>query len=68
MNVSPCVAVLFHRIGPYHFAQLGIIADGGPERFAGGLMRAVQVATRRPPPQAAWFDQALLGAFARRPR
>jgi 1,2-diacylglycerol 3-alpha-glucosyltransferase len=44
-----------------------IIADWGPERFADGLMQAVQVALRRPPPQAAWFDQALLRALARRP-
>jgi hypothetical protein len=30
-------------------------------------MHAVQVATRQPSPHAAWFDQALLWALARRP-
>ena len=45
MNVSPCVAVLFHRIGPYHFAQLGIIADWRPHRCADGPMHAL---ARRP--------------------
>jgi 1,2-diacylglycerol 3-alpha-glucosyltransferase len=44
-----------------------IIADWGPERFADGLMRAVQVAMSRPPPPAGWSDQALLWALARRP-
>jgi 1,2-diacylglycerol 3-alpha-glucosyltransferase len=44
-----------------------IIADWGPERFADGLIRAVQVALRRPPPKASWFDQALLWALAHRP-
>jgi 1,2-diacylglycerol 3-alpha-glucosyltransferase len=43
-----------------------IVADWGPERFAEGLMHAIGVALRRPPPQAAWFDQALLWALARR--
>jgi 1,2-diacylglycerol 3-alpha-glucosyltransferase len=44
-----------------------IIADWGPERFAAGLMQAVEVALRRSPPQASSFDQALLWALARRP-
>jgi hypothetical protein len=30
-------------------------------------MHAIRVAQRRPLPQAAWFDQALLWALARRP-
>jgi glycosyltransferase involved in cell wall biosynthesis len=44
-----------------------IIADWGPERFADGLMQAVAVARRRPPPPASTFDRALLWALARRP-
>ena len=48
-------------------ASRHIIAHWGPDRFAQGLMQAVQVAMRRPPPQAAWFDQTLLWALARRP-
>jgi glycosyltransferase involved in cell wall biosynthesis len=44
-----------------------IIADWGPERFADGLMQAVQTALRRPPPTPSLFDQALLLALARRP-
>jgi glycosyltransferase involved in cell wall biosynthesis len=48
-------------------ASQRIVADWGPDRFAHGLMQAVQVALRRPLPQAAWFDQALLWALARRP-
>jgi glycosyltransferase involved in cell wall biosynthesis len=43
-----------------------IIADWGPERFAGGLMRAVQVAVSRPPPKASWVDQALLWTLIHR--
>jgi 1,2-diacylglycerol 3-alpha-glucosyltransferase len=43
-----------------------IIAAWGPERFADGLMQAVEAAIRRPP-QPAWFDQILLWALARRP-
>ena len=43
-----------------------IIADWGPERFADGLMQAAAAATRRPPPRASWFDQALLWALAQR--
>jgi hypothetical protein len=42
-----------------------IIADWGPERFADGLMQAVQTALRRPPPTPSLFDQALLFALAR---
>jgi 1,2-diacylglycerol 3-alpha-glucosyltransferase len=48
-------------------ASQRIVADWGPERFAEGLMHAIGVALRRPPPQAAWLDQALLWALARRP-
>jgi glycosyltransferase involved in cell wall biosynthesis len=44
-----------------------IIADWGPERFADGLMKAVQVALSRPLPTASWFDQGLLRLLARRP-
>ena len=44
-----------------------IIADWGPERFADGLMQAVQAALRRPPPTPSLFDQALVWALARRP-
>jgi 1,2-diacylglycerol 3-alpha-glucosyltransferase len=44
-----------------------IIADWGPERFADGLMLAVEAAMRRPWPQASWLDQGLLWALARRP-
>ena len=43
-----------------------IIANWGPERFADGLLQAVEVAMSRPPPRAAWFDRALLWALARR--
>ena len=42
-------------------------ADWGPERFADGLMQAVQAALRRPPPTPSLFDQALVWALARRP-
>jgi 1,2-diacylglycerol 3-alpha-glucosyltransferase len=49
-------------------ASQRIIADWGPERFADGLMQAAQAALHRPAPQAAWFDQILLWALARRPR
>jgi glycosyltransferase involved in cell wall biosynthesis len=48
-------------------AGRSIVADWGPERFAGGLMQAVEAAMRRPAPQASWLDRALLGALARRP-
>jgi hypothetical protein len=44
-----------------------IIADWGPERFADGLMQAVQLAMSRPPPQPSLFDRALLRALAHRP-
>ena len=49
-------------------ASQRIVADWGPERFADGLMRAVQVAMGRPRPRASRFDRALLCALARRPR
>jgi hypothetical protein len=48
-------------------ASQRIIADWGPERFADGLMQAVQAALRRPPPTPSLFDQALVWALARRP-
>jgi 1,2-diacylglycerol 3-alpha-glucosyltransferase len=48
-------------------ASQTIVADWGPDRFADGLMRAVEAAASRPPPQTAWFDHALLWALARRP-
>jgi 1,2-diacylglycerol 3-alpha-glucosyltransferase len=44
-----------------------IIAEWGPERFADGLMQAVQAAMRWPAPTPSLFDQALLCALARRP-
>ena len=44
-----------------------IIADWGPERFADGLVQAVQAALRRPPRMPSLFDQTLLWALARRP-
>jgi 1,2-diacylglycerol 3-alpha-glucosyltransferase len=44
-----------------------IIADWGPERFADGLMKAVDVAlSRRRPPQASWPDRLLLSALISR--
>jgi glycosyltransferase involved in cell wall biosynthesis len=43
-----------------------IIADWGPERFADGLMQAVQVALSRPPPKASWLDRSLLWALVHR--
>jgi glycosyltransferase involved in cell wall biosynthesis len=43
-----------------------IIAGWGPERFADGLMQAVDVALRRPPPPPSWFDRSLLWALAHR--
>jgi 1,2-diacylglycerol 3-alpha-glucosyltransferase len=48
-------------------ASQTIVAGWGPDRFADGLMRAVEAAASRPPPQTAWFDHALLWALARRP-
>ena len=44
-----------------------IVADWGPERFADGLMQAVELAVSRPRPQASVFDQTLLRALAHRP-
>jgi glycosyltransferase involved in cell wall biosynthesis len=43
-----------------------IIADWGPERFADGLMQAVEVARRRPPSRASWLDRSLLWALVHR--
>ena len=49
-------------------ASQRIIADWGPERFADGLMQAVEAAIRRPPPRAGWPDRLLLAALiSRRP-
>jgi 1,2-diacylglycerol 3-alpha-glucosyltransferase len=76
---DPCdveeLAGLMHRVAAMTDAQrdaMGeasrrIIAAFGPERFADGLMQAVEAALGRPPPPAAWFDQVLLWALARRP-
>ena len=44
-----------------------IVADWGPERFANGLMQAVELAVSRPRPQASVLDQAFLCALAHRP-
>jgi glycosyltransferase involved in cell wall biosynthesis len=44
-----------------------IIANWGPERFADGLMQAVQAALGQPPRIPSLFDHALLWALARRP-
>jgi 1,2-diacylglycerol 3-alpha-glucosyltransferase len=49
-------------------ASQRLIAGWGPERFADGLMHAVEAAMRRPLPRASLFDQLLLGVLARRPR
>ena len=43
-----------------------IIADWGPERFAEGLMRAVEVARSRPLPLPSWLDRSLLRALVHR--
>lgn len=43
-----------------------IIRDWGPERFADGLLKAVEVALRRPPPEPSWLDRALLWALIHR--
>jgi glycosyltransferase involved in cell wall biosynthesis len=43
-----------------------IVADWGPERFANGLMRAVELAVSRPRPQASVFDQTLLSSLIHR--
>ena len=47
-------------------ASRQIIAHWGPERFADGLMQAVQAAVSRPPPRASLSDRALLWALAHR--
>jgi glycosyltransferase involved in cell wall biosynthesis len=47
-------------------ASRAIIADWDLERFAGGLMNAVEVALRAPPPQASWLDRALLWMLVHR--
>ncbi len=43
-----------------------IIARWGPERFAEGLMQAVEVARSRPPLRASWLDRSLLWALVHR--
>jgi glycosyltransferase involved in cell wall biosynthesis len=43
-----------------------LIADWGPERFADGLVRAVEAARRWPLPRASWRDRSLLWALAHR--
>jgi glycosyltransferase involved in cell wall biosynthesis len=47
-------------------ASQRIIADWGPERFAHGLMQAVQVAMSRPTPRASWLNKALLRTLIHR--
>jgi glycosyltransferase involved in cell wall biosynthesis len=76
---DPCdvdgLAKLMQRVAAMTDAQrraLGeasrhIIAHWGPERFAEGLIQAVEAAMSRPPPKASLLDQALLWALARRP-
>ena len=49
-------------------ASRRIIADWGPQRFANGLINAVDVARRRPVPKASWLDRQLLTALLHRPR
>jgi glycosyltransferase involved in cell wall biosynthesis len=48
-------------------ASRHIIAHWGPERFADGLIRAVDAAMSRPPPKASWLDHALVRALGHRP-
>jgi glycosyltransferase involved in cell wall biosynthesis len=47
-------------------AGQAIIADWGPERFADGLMQAVEAALSRPLPRGSWFDRTLLWALVHR--
>ena len=47
-------------------ASRRIIADWGPERFADGLVRAVEAALSAAPPKATLLDKALLWALTRR--
>jgi glycosyltransferase involved in cell wall biosynthesis len=47
-------------------ASRHIIAHWGPDRFADGLMQAVEAAMSRPPPMASLFDRALLRSLAYR--
>ena len=47
-------------------ASREIIKDWGPERFADGLMEAVEVARSRPLPKASWLDRSLLWALVHR--
>ncbi len=46
-------------------ASREIIAGWGPERFADGLARAVEVALSVPRPRAGWADRAILRALIR---
>jgi glycosyltransferase involved in cell wall biosynthesis len=70
------LAGLMHRVAAMADAQrhaMGeasrqIIADWGPDRFAEGLIKAVDVARSRPVPEANWFDRRLLAALIQRPR
>jgi glycosyltransferase involved in cell wall biosynthesis len=47
-------------------ASRAIIADWDIDRFAGGLMNAVEVALRASPPRASWLDRALLWMLVHR--
>ena len=47
-------------------ASRRIIADWGPERFADGLVRAVEAALSAAPPKLTLLDKALLWALTRR--
>jgi glycosyltransferase involved in cell wall biosynthesis len=47
-------------------AGQAIIAEWGPERFAEGLMQAVDAALSRPPPTASLLHRGLLWALAHR--
>jgi glycosyltransferase involved in cell wall biosynthesis len=68
------LAGLMHRVAAMTDAQreaMGragrrIVAAWGPERFADGLLRAVQSAMSRPPPTVSWYDRALLWSLAHR--
>jgi hypothetical protein len=53
-----------HAMG---LASQTIIAGWGPERFADGLMKAVDVARSRPLPKPNWLDRPLLTALLHRP-
>jgi glycosyltransferase involved in cell wall biosynthesis len=77
-SFDPCdveaLGGLMHRVaamsdqarGAMARAGRRIIAEWGPERFADGLLRAVQSAMSRPPPTVSWYDRALLWSLAHR--